>query len=175
MFTYLLVNINCNFLLLTLKELETFVADSENGFILFTLGSMIPGSSIPKETLQSFMNVFANLPQKVVWKWEDEVPENLPKNIFMSKWLPQQDLLGHPKAELFITHGGLQGTLEAIYHAVPLLCLPLGADQTHNCVKARKEGYAVLIDWNHISDETLKEGIKQLINNSRYLFSCLYL
>lgn len=80
---------------MSLKELEKFVADcDENGFILFTLGSHIHGSSIPKEALQSFMNVFAKLPQKIIWKWENEAPENLPKNILLSKWLPQQDLLG---------------------------------------------------------------------------------
>ena len=145
-----------------LKELEKFVADSENGFILFTLGSYIKGSSIPKKALQSFINIFAKLPQKIIWKWEDEAPEDIPKNILLSKWLPQQDLLGHPKCKLFITHGGMQGTLEAIYHAVPLLCLPLGADRDFNCFKAEKEGYAVLLDWNHINDDSLKEAFERL-------------
>jgi len=145
-----------------LKELEKFVADSENGFILFTLGSHIKGSSIPKKALQSFINIFAKLPQKVIWKWEDEAPEDIPKNIMLSKWLPQQDLLGHPKCKLFITHGGMQGTLEAIYHAVPLLCLPLGADQDFNCFKAEKEGYAVFLDWNHVNDDSLKEAFERL-------------
>ena len=68
--------------------------DDDNGFIVFTLGSHIPGSSISKEAFQTFMNVFAKLPQKIIWKWEDEEPEQLPKNIMMAKWLPQQDLLG---------------------------------------------------------------------------------
>ncbi len=77
-----------------MKELETFVTDSKDGFILFTLGSMTPGSSMPKKALQAFMNVFAKLPQTIIWKWENEAPENLPKNILLSKWLPQQDLLG---------------------------------------------------------------------------------
>ena len=27
-------------------------------------------------------------------KWEAEIPHNLPSNIMMAKWLPQQDLLG---------------------------------------------------------------------------------
>ena len=64
----------------------------------------------------------------------------------------------------------MQGTLEAIYHAIPLLCIPLGADQTYNCVKARKEGYAVLIDWKQISEETLEGAIRQLIKDLTYFF-----
>ena len=77
-----------------LKDLENFVADSEYGFIVFTLGSHINGSSIPREALQSFPRVFAKLPLKIIWKWEEEAPENLSKNIMLSEWLPQQDLLG---------------------------------------------------------------------------------
>jgi glucuronosyltransferase len=47
-----------------------------------------------KETLQAFINAFSKLPQRVIWKWEAEIPVNLPSNIMMTKWLPQQDLLG---------------------------------------------------------------------------------
>jgi len=36
---------------------------------------------------------------------------------------------GHENARLFITHGGLMGVQEAIYHAVPLLGIPFGNDQ----------------------------------------------
>ena len=49
---------------------------------------------MPEETLQAFMNAFAKIPQKVIWKWESEVPENVPSNVMMTKWLSQQDLLG---------------------------------------------------------------------------------
>ena len=51
-------------------------------------------SSMPKETLQAFMDTFSKLQQKVIWKWESEIPANVPSNIMMTKWLPQQDLLG---------------------------------------------------------------------------------
>ena len=49
---------------------------------------------MPNDTLQAFINAFAKLPQRVFWKWEAEIPENIPPNVMMTKWLPQQDLLG---------------------------------------------------------------------------------
>ena len=42
------------------------------------------------------MDAFRKLPQKVIWKWESEIPADVPSNIMMTKWLPQQDLLGRP-------------------------------------------------------------------------------
>ncbi len=113
-----------------------------------------------------------------------DIPANVPKNILMSKWLPQQDLLGiriqffviynckdyvlvlgHANARVFITHGGLQGTQEAIYHAIPLLCLPFGNDQIANAKKATREGFGISLDWSTLNEDTLHDSLTQLIND----------
>jgi len=71
------------------------VDEAKDGFIIFTLGSEIKLSSMPPETLQSFIRVFGKLKNmRIVWKWEGQVPDNLPPNVLPSAWLPQQDLLG---------------------------------------------------------------------------------
>ena len=36
---------------------------------------------------------------KVIWKWDMDIPD-LPENIKLSSWLPQQDLLGHPNLKV---------------------------------------------------------------------------
>jgi glucuronosyltransferase len=76
------------------KEFQTFADEAKDGFIIFTLGSLVPVSEMPEEDLKAFMGAFAKIPRKVIWKWEAEIPANLPSNIMMTKWLPQQDLLG---------------------------------------------------------------------------------
>jgi len=154
-------------------DLEKFANESgEDGFILFTLGSAIKSSSIPVEIVQTFVRVFSQIPQRVIWKWEaDERPANLSPNVMTVKWAPQSDLLAHPNLRLFISHGGLLGTQEAIYHSVPLLGLPVVNDQLRNMVKLVKEGVAFSLLWEEINTDNLNAALNSLLRDSRYTTS----
>jgi len=152
------------------SELQKFADESgEHGFILFTLGSMIKSSTIPKATVQVFLRVFREIPQRVIWKWEaDEKPPNLPHNVLLVKWLPQSDLLAHPNVRLFITHGGLLGTQEAVSYQVPLLGLPVVNDQFINMNKISKEGAGLSLEWTQIDDSSLKATLDSLLLNPSF-------
>ena len=41
------------------------------------------------------IKVFGSLKQRVLWKWDQESMPDLPSNVKLSKWLPQQDILGN--------------------------------------------------------------------------------
>lgn len=49
---------------------------------------------MPVPAFEAFMEIFKEIPQRVIWKWEGEAHKNLPPNIMMADWLPQQDLIG---------------------------------------------------------------------------------
>ncbi len=34
------------------------------------------------------------LKQRVIWKWEADNMSDIPSNVMIRKWLPQQDILG---------------------------------------------------------------------------------
>lgn len=69
-----------------------------------------------------------------------------------------------------MTHGGLLGMQEALYHSVPLLALPFGTDQYLNAAKMRKEGCGLRLDWNDLDEMTLYNSITTIINDLRWLF-----
>jgi UDP-glucoronosyl and UDP-glucosyl transferase len=69
---------------------------------------------MPKEIVDTFIRVFSKLPQRVIWKWEAEIPENIPPNIMMVDWLPQQDLLGIQ----MINHYSLTRTTSVVFFFV---------------------------------------------------------
>jgi glucuronosyltransferase len=49
-------------------------------------------SSLPEHIKNSFIEVLAQIPQRVLWKYEGEL-KNKPKNLMIKKWLPQRDIL----------------------------------------------------------------------------------
>lgn len=85
--------------------LQEFIDSSEHGVILFSLGSFLQSSDLPKEKVDIFLKAFSKLKQRVIWKYEDESLV-APPNVLIKKWLPQSDILAHPNVVLFITHGG---------------------------------------------------------------------
>ena len=57
--------------------------------------------------------------------------------------------------------------MEAIYHEVPILGLPLTNDQSANLARAQRKGYALQLNWKDITKESLVGAIRELINNPR--------
>ncbi|PSN46989.1 hypothetical protein C0J52_17343 [Blattella germanica] len=82
------------------KDIETFMNEAKDGVIYFSLGSLVRGETLPKETIQMFINVFSKLPQRVLWKIDGI--RGLPSNVKISKWLPQLEILSKKQHKFVI-------------------------------------------------------------------------
>jgi len=69
-----------------------FIEDSPHGVIYITFGSVVTMSTLPKHIRNAFKEALAQVPQRVLWKYEDEM-EDKPKNVMIKKWFPQRDIL----------------------------------------------------------------------------------
>lgn len=74
--------------------MKTFIEEADNGVIYFSLGTCVPDHRMPSEFYQQFIRVFKNLRQRVLWKTRRENITNIPENVYITKWVPQQDVLG---------------------------------------------------------------------------------
>ncbi|XP_057663227.1 uncharacterized protein LOC130898167 [Diorhabda carinulata] len=146
------------------KNLERIVSNSKEGVILMSMGSTLKGSTFPEKQRKLFLKVFSQLNHTILWKWENDTMEGLPANVKIQKWLPQLDLLCHPNVKLFITHGGLLGTQEAVYCAVPMLILPQFADQHYNAALLKKSGATLNLKLRTTTEEELTEAINKLFS-----------
>lgn len=84
------------------------------------------------------------------------------------KWFPQDDILANPKVKVFITHGGLLGGTEAIYHGVPLVTIPIFGDQKFNAARSSKAGYGVRVDYSNLTESSFTWALNEVINNKKY-------
>uniref|UniRef100_A0A9J8CPU7 UDP-glucuronosyltransferase n=1 Tax=Cyprinus carpio carpio TaxID=630221 RepID=A0A9J8CPU7_CYPCA len=105
---------------------------------------------------------------QVLWRYTGPVPENAPKNVKLMKWLPQNDLLGHPKVKAFITHGGSHGIYEGIFNGVPMVMLPLFGDQGDNVQRLVSRGVAETLSIYDLTSEKLLVALRKVINDKSY-------
>lgn len=70
---------------------------------------------------------------------------------------------GHPKTRAFITHAGINGITEAIYHGVPVVGIPLFGEQADNMVHMVARGTGITLDLNTMTAEHLRDAINKVI------------
>ncbi|XP_066275209.1 UDP-glucuronosyltransferase 2C1-like [Branchiostoma lanceolatum] len=149
------------------KVLESFYQSAgDDGVIVVSFGTVVKAMS-PKRR-EIFTAAFARLRQKVVWRYAGEKPTGLSNNIKLLDWLPQNDLLGHPKTRVFITHAGSSGVYEALHHGVPMVCLPLAADQPGNAARVVARGLGVKLDLSTVTTDQLYQAIAHILTNNSY-------
>ena len=83
-----------------------------------------------------------------------------PNHRNVSDWIPQNDVMGHPNTKLFITHGGTNGLYEAIFHAVPILGLPLLVDQYDNMLRITDRKAGETLDITKLNSEDFEAKIR---------------
>ncbi|XP_029944755.1 LOW QUALITY PROTEIN: UDP-glucuronosyltransferase 2C1-like [Salarias fasciatus] len=150
------------------QHLEDFVQSSgDHGFIIMSLGTFV--SELPADLANEIAATFAKLPQKVIWRYKGEKPDTLGNNTLLVDWMPQNDLLGHPKIKLFVAHGGTNGIQEALYHGVPVVGIPVFFDQYDNILRLADRGGAKILSIATMDkDDNFLKAIREVLTEPSY-------
>lgn len=68
---------------------------ARQGAVYCSFGSNIKSKDLSAETQKIILETFADLPYLVLWKFEMDDLIATPENVVISKWFPQQDVLGN--------------------------------------------------------------------------------
>ncbi|XP_011301492.1 UDP-glucuronosyltransferase 2A3-like [Fopius arisanus] len=152
-------------------ELQKWLDESTHGCVYFTFGSMIQIETFPTKTVKIFYEMFRRIaPVRVLVKIMNPqalVP-GLPENVKTARWMPQIAVLKHRNVRLFITHGGLMGTQEAVVFKVPMVGLPVFIDQPSNMEGYVSKGVAINLDLDSITADSLTSAVKTVLNDPSY-------
>lgn len=74
--------------------MKEILDNAKNGVLLVSWGGNVKSSSMPKHIQHELVKGFAKLSLQVIWKWENvSIQKIVSKNVFVTPWLPQQDIL----------------------------------------------------------------------------------
>ncbi|CAH2054210.1 unnamed protein product, partial [Iphiclides podalirius] len=74
----------------------------------------------------------------------------------------------HPNCAIFITHGGLLSTTEAVHFGVPLIGIPVFFDQNFNVDFSVKRGIALKVVLTENGARDLRNAIHEILNNPKF-------
>ncbi|XP_015172482.1 PREDICTED: UDP-glucuronosyltransferase 2A3 [Polistes dominula] len=150
------------------QDLAKFLDEAKEGVLYFCLGSMIKATTMPPARLQAIINVLRSIPRKIIWKWEDTNFTAKPDNVYISRWLPQYDILHHPNIKAYVGHAGLLGLTEAVHAEVPMILIPMYGDQYRNAAAAVHRGAAILLEYEELNEKIFRDALDEIFNNTRY-------
>ena len=110
---------------------------------------------------------FRQLKQHIIFKYKHTIAD-LPKNVHVVTWMPQNDLLGHPNLKLFISHCGMNSYIEAVYQGVPMLGFPFALDQFNNGALIKAKGFGEILHLHDFTSDQLYTTINKLLNDKLY-------
>jgi len=67
-----------------------------------------------------------------------------PQHVRIERYIPQAELLPH--CDLVINHGGSGSVIGALAHGLPVVVLPMGADQSLNAARCEQLGVGIALD-----------------------------
>uniref|UniRef100_A0A6M2DU74 Putative udp-glucoronosyl and udp-glucosyl transferase n=1 Tax=Xenopsylla cheopis TaxID=163159 RepID=A0A6M2DU74_XENCH len=150
------------------ENLDKFFNSAKKGAVYFSLGTNVKYNMFSEEKLQMFVRALAKFPDyHFLWKTE-RTDLQVSKNVMLTTWASQNDILGHPKTKLFMSHGGLLSSQETTWHGVPTLIIPFFADQFTNAKKAVDAGVAEQILITTVTEEEIVKKLTLMLNDSSY-------
>lgn len=129
--------------------------------IYFSLGTLVTCDTY---LINRLMKILSKSPNKFIVSMGQMFKHiNLYPNMWGEKFVDQKAVL--KKADLFITHGGHNSIIEAFYYGVPLIVLPVFADQFDSAQRVEDCGFGIRLNpFNCTQDELLK-AVDSLLSN----------
>ncbi|EDV28864.1 uncharacterized protein TRIADDRAFT_20011, partial [Trichoplax adhaerens] len=149
------------------QDIENFINSNSNGFIFVSFGTVAVALNAITD-IDEMAKGLGQLPYNVLWKYTGSPIKNLPTNIKTVNWAPQNDVLGHAKIKAFVSHCGMNSVLEAAYHGVPVIAVPLMYDQSNNAQKLAVAGMSKIINFRYLNAKSIKQIINDVVSDPTY-------
>ena len=131
--------------------------------VYFTLGTVynMESGDLFQRVLAGLRDLPINL---IVAVGRDLDPDELgtqPANVHVERFIPQAALLPH--CDLVASHAGSGSVLGALAHGLPMVLIPIGADQPLNAARCQALGVATVLDATSATPEMIRTAVSRAL------------
>ncbi len=90
----------------------------------------------------------------------------VPSNFLVAPYVPQLDVL--KRADIFVTHGGMNSVMEGLSNGVPLVVVPQSGEQMLSAQRVEQLGMGVALHPREVTISTLRKAVDQISSQSSY-------
>ncbi len=141
---------------------------SEAATVYFTLGTIFNLES--GDLFERVLAGLRDLPMNTVVTVGREVdPQELgeqPGNVHIERYIPQSLLLPH--CSLVVSHAGSGSVIGALAHGLPMVLIPIGADQPLNASRCEQLRVAQVLDALKATPESVRTAVSTVISDPTY-------
>jgi UDP:flavonoid glycosyltransferase YjiC (YdhE family) len=136
--------------------------------VYFTLGTVFNVES--GDLFERVLAGLRDLPINVIATVGREIdPAELgpqPANIRIERYIPQSSILPHCAA--VVSHGGSGSVIGALAHGLPMVLIPMGADQPLNAARCEALGVACVLNAVESAPGTVREAVSNVLADPNY-------
>ncbi|MEU8786280.1 macrolide family glycosyltransferase [Streptomyces sp. NPDC048637] len=139
-------------------------ADPESPVLFISLGTVFNDRP---EFFRTCIEAFGEGPYQVamaIGNLDRAALGEIPPTIDVRPYFPQPAVLRH--ADVFISHAGMNSTMEALYYGVGLITVPQMPEQAANAGRVQELGLGVQLDTATVTAEALRAAVTQVASDS---------
>ncbi len=134
---------------------------SEAPLVYMTFGTVLGHMSMASDVYRTAMNAVRGLDVRVLLtvgrRFDRSSLGPIPANVHVEAWVEQPDVLG--QAELVVCHGGSGTAFGALAAGVPVVVVPLFADQFENGRRIADRGAGLVVEAKESTGAPRRSGI----------------
>lgn len=143
---------------------------SSEPLVYVTFGSVAAGFGLFPGLYLAVVEALAEVPVRVLLTVGDAGdPQELgavPGNIHVERWWAQKNVMPHAAA--MVGHGGFGTTLLGLASGLPMVVMPLFADQPDNAQRVESVGAGIVLEGGEAAAASLPGALQRLLSDSSY-------
>jgi MGT family glycosyltransferase len=144
---------------------DPWLGEGDRPLVLVSLSTLPQGQAA---VMQRILAALDGLPVRALVTLGPALADtafDTPANVRLEVFVPHGAVL--PQAAALVTQCGLGTTMKALAHGVPMVCIPLIADQPYNAARVVARGAGVRLS-SDASPEEIRGAIQRVVDEPRY-------